>query len=293
MKEAQFDAVISAIYIIEEQMKQPLNLDEVSKQVGLSKYYLHRLFKSITGKNLSAYVRGRRLSTSLNELSNTSLHIIDISNEYQFEHEQSYIRAFKQQFHITPAQYRKQPVEVPIEQRIDISQLSNIGQGLLIEPEMIRKTGFFIQGIEQKHIHELNYTNDTTNHQALEFQKNYFPLIKDKVDENVYIGYVRYSDNPTYGNYYTTGTEVTGNFVAEPPMITVAIPTHDYAVFRYVGLHSPYEITFATLLDLYNHINKWKQSTTYKQAAPYHFERIDLTICGDSYCEMDIYVPIE
>lgn len=292
MKDAQFDAVISAIYIIEEQMKQPLNLDEVSKQVGLSKYYLHRLFKSITGKNLSAYVRGRRLSTSLNELTDTSLHIIDISNEYQFEHEQSYIRAFKQQFHITPAQYRKKQVEVPIEQRIDTSQLSNIGQGLLIEPEMIRKTGFFIQGIEQKHIHEKNYTDDTTNHQALDFQKHYFPLIKDKVDENVYIGYVRYSNNPTLGNYYTTGTEVSGNIPAEPPMITVEIPTHDYAVFRYVGLHSPYDLTFATLLGLYNYINEWKQSTTYKQAAPYHFERMDLTICSDTYCEMDIYVPI-
>lgn len=293
MKEAQFDAVISAIYIIEEQMKQPLNLDEVSKQVGLSKYYLHRLFKSITGKNLSAYVRGRRLSTSLNELTDTSLHIIDISNEYQFEHEQSYIRAFKQQFHITPAQYRKQQIEVPIEQRIDTSQLSNIGQGLLIEPEMIRKTGFFIQGIEQKHIHEKNYTDATTNHQALDFQKHYFPLIKDTVDENVYIGYVRYSDNPTQGNYYTTGTEVSGNVPAKSPMITVEIPTNNYAVFRYVGLHSPYDITFATLLDLYNYINNWKQNTAYKQVAPYHFERIDLTACSDSYCEMDIYVPIK
>lgn len=273
-------------------MRQPLDLEKVSEQVGLSKYYLHRLFKSITGKKLISYVRGRRLSASLKELIDTDLNIIDISSEYQFEHEQSYIRAFREQFHVTPAQYRKNQTEVPIEQKIDVSHLKQIGQGILIEPKMCRRPVFYLQGIQQEIVHQKNKTDRDTNRQAEKFQKVYLPQMKYKKDENIYFGYVIYTSHPEYSNYYVTAVEVQKMCAVDLPLRTYEIPANEYAVFRYVGLHSPYEVTYATLESLYNHIDDWKKNTDYRQAAPYHFERMDLKVCSDSYCEMDIYVPV-
>lgn len=73
MNKEQFEAIKDAIYIIDKDIKQELDLDSISKKVGISKYHLHRLFKSITGKPLMSYVRGRRLSSSIKELLGTDL----------------------------------------------------------------------------------------------------------------------------------------------------------------------------------------------------------------------------
>lgn len=293
MNKEQFEAIKDAIYIIDKDIKRELDLDSISKKVGISKYHLHRLFKSITGKPLMSYVRGRRLSLSIKELLGTDLKIIDISNEYHFEHEQSYIRAFKQMFHITPAQYRKQKQELPIEQRVDTNFLSSIGQGILVQPRMCLKPGFFIKGLRSQIVHEKNLVDMDTNRQAELFEKEYLPYIDNAVDKNVYIGYTSYTDNHSYSNFYTSSIEVEGTEKTEPLLTVHKIPTNEYAVFRYIGLHSPYEVTFATLRDLYLYIGQWKLDTSYVQSNPYHFERMDLKVCGKKYCEMDIYVPIK
>ncbi len=292
MNDKQFEAIEDAITVIDKDIKQVLDLDSISKEVGISKYHLHRLFKSITGKSLMTYVRRRRLSASLNELINSNLNIIDISNEYHFEHEQSYIRAFKQMFHITPAQYRRLKYELPIEQKIDTYHLRSIGQGLMIEPRMCIKPGFFIQGITAEIVHDKNLVDRDTNKLAEMFQDVYFPQIENKANDHVYIGYVQYTQNPAHSNHYISSIEVTKMNEVEPPFVIKEIQTHEYAVFRYVGLHSPYEVTFATLRDLYHYIERYKMDSDYIQAEPYHFERMDLKTCSDTFCEMDIYVPI-
>ena len=123
MNNDQISSIKNTIENIEREIKNDINLDQLSNEVGISKYHLHRLFKSLTDKSLMSYVRGRKLSCSLNDLSNTDLNIIDIANEYHFEHEQSYIRAFKQQFNMTPSQYRKSKCEILIEPKIDINHM--------------------------------------------------------------------------------------------------------------------------------------------------------------------------
>ena len=292
MNSDQFLAIVDTIETIDKEIKQELNLDQLSKEVGISKYHLHRLFKSITGKSIMSYVRGRRLSMSLTDLINTTYNIIHIASEYQFEHEQSYIRAFKQKFHITPAQYRKSKCEMPIEQKIDTHHLRQIGQGLMIEPHMCIKPQFHVQGIQQEIIHEENLIHKTTNKLAELFQGKYLPLIKNSIDKEVYIGLVIYTNHPEYSNYYIPSVEVISPIEVSPPFVGRTIDTQEYAVFRYIGLHSPYEITYETLKALYDFIDQWKRDTAYKQSKPFHFEKMNLRTCSLSYCEMDIYVPI-
>ena len=292
MNPDQFSAIKDAISIIDENIKKDLDLDQLSKKVSISKYHLHRLFKSITGRSLMAYVRGRRLSMSILDLMNTDLNIIDIANEYQFEYEQSFIRAFKQQFGMTPAHFRKVKCEVQIEQKIDVNHLYNIEQGLMLKPRMCIKPQFHIQGLKSEIIHEENYTKKTTNQQAMKLQEEYLPQIRSIAGPPVYFGLVLYTDNPQYSNYYLSGVEALSACPEVPGLSVHTIPTHQYAVFRYLGLHSPYDVTFQTLFRLYGYIDEWKNKTAYQQAAPFHFERMDFNVCGASYCEMDIYVPV-
>lgn len=92
---------------LEEQLDQPLSLDDVAARSGYSKWHLQRKFKETTGRVLGAYIRARRLSHAAMALRLTSKSIADIARQYHFESQQTFTRAFKQQFQQTPAFYRR------------------------------------------------------------------------------------------------------------------------------------------------------------------------------------------
>ena len=289
----QWETIKETINLIDRKIKEDISLDEISKDIGISKFYLHRLFKSITGKSLINYVRRRRMSLSAKDLLNTNFKIIDIAHEYGYKQENSYIRAFEQMFKISPAQYRKLKCELDIEPTININEHIHIGQGLLIRPSMCLKPQFYVQGIRTEIVHEINLIEQQTTKLAIQWRKEYLHKVKNAVNKEVYIGLILYSSHPEYSNDYVTGVEVSKLGDVTFPMTEYVIPTHEYAVFKYIGLHSPYEITFATIKGLYDYIGTWLQKSSYCEEAPFHFEKIDLSICNDHYCEMEIYYTIK
>lgn len=293
MNSIQISKIENTVQAIELRMKKDLNLDVLSNEVGLSKYHLHHLFRSLTDKTLMTYVRNRKLSCSLYELLHSDLNIIDIASDYCFEHEQSYIRAFKQKFKLTPAKYRKKQCQLEIEPRIDTNRLKQVGQGIVIQPKVVMQPLFHMQGIQRRIVHSENYMYKTTNQLAEEFWREYRPLIANVKDDHTYIGFVLYSDHPDIYNDYATCVEVTQPCSTNEPFVQYTLPAQEYAVFRYVGFHNPHEISLQTLCQLYNYIdNEWLINTSYRQIQPYHFEKMDLKNCRNDYCEMDIYIPI-
>lgn len=94
---------------IEQHLDQPLSLDNVAAKAGYSKWHLQRMFKDVTGHAIGAYIRGRRLSKSAVALRLTSRPILDIALQYRFDSQQTFTRAFKKQFALTPALYRRSP----------------------------------------------------------------------------------------------------------------------------------------------------------------------------------------
>ena len=110
------EAIVSTIDYIEDNLCDKISLDDISQYTGVSKYYLHRIFKSLTGESIIEYVLSRKLTCSIYELVNTDMRIIDIALNYGFDYEQSYIRAFKKNFGYTPLTDRsdKNPLSLVI-----------------------------------------------------------------------------------------------------------------------------------------------------------------------------------
>lgn len=94
---------------LEGHLDQPLSLDNVAAKAGYSKWHLQRMFKDVTGHAIGAYIRARRLSKSAVALRLTSRPILDIALQYRFDSQQTFTRAFKKQFNLTPALYRRSP----------------------------------------------------------------------------------------------------------------------------------------------------------------------------------------
>jgi len=281
-----------AVILIEENLKNKLSLDEISESLCISKFHLHRIFRAITGMPLISYVRGRKLSSSLTELFDYKLKIIDIAYEYNFEYEQSYERAFKQLFKISPSFFRQQRCELSVVQRIDTGLINDTSHGFLIAPRYCVKHKFYLAGMEAIIDQTENYKNNTTNTNALDFYYKSRLELANCVNEQIYYGFVTYSNSSNI-DFYMPSVEVSEPFSSNPPFTCRTIEACNYAVFRYVGLHPPEDLNILLLKELYDLIYmKWKPMTQFKQAGRYHFERIDLKICSSNYCEADIYMPV-
>nr|ELR5226154.1 AraC family transcriptional regulator [Providencia rettgeri] len=102
------ESVISEIILwIEQNLESRLSLDTVADKSGYTKWHFQRLFKNQTGLALGSYIRARRLSCSAVALRLTNDSIMDISLRYRFDSQQTFCRAFKKQFNLTPSEYRK------------------------------------------------------------------------------------------------------------------------------------------------------------------------------------------
>lgn len=88
---------------IDEHIDQPLNIDVVAKKSGYSKWYLQRMFRTVTHQTLGDYIRQRRLLLAAVELRTTERPIFDIAMDLGYVSQQTFSRVFRRQFDRTPA----------------------------------------------------------------------------------------------------------------------------------------------------------------------------------------------
>ncbi|WP_094551168.1 helix-turn-helix domain-containing protein [Petroclostridium xylanilyticum] len=94
-------------YIDTNYMHQDLGLYKVSSQFNLSEGYFSHLFKEQTGINFTDYLEKVRLDHACKLLKNTELNINDIAEMVGYNSAQSFRRAFKRIYGISPTALRK------------------------------------------------------------------------------------------------------------------------------------------------------------------------------------------
>lgn len=103
----QTNIIRDLLHWIDNNLDKPLSLDNVAAKAGYSKWHLQRMFKEVTEQAIGSYIRARRLSRAAVALRLTSRPILDIALQYRFDSQQTFTRAFKKQFNLTPAYYRR------------------------------------------------------------------------------------------------------------------------------------------------------------------------------------------
>jgi len=96
-----------ALDYIEEHIKEDISLEELSSLCFYSTHHFHRMFQSIIGIPVTDYIRKRKLSVAAREIIETDKNIVDIALDYGFNSHETFTRAFKRIFDITPNAYRK------------------------------------------------------------------------------------------------------------------------------------------------------------------------------------------
>ncbi|WOO35868.1 helix-turn-helix domain-containing protein [Anaerocolumna sp. AGMB13020] len=120
---------------IESNIDDAVSPDDAAKEVNYSLRQLNRIFSFSTGITVSEYIRWRKLVKSLFELKYSERPVIDIAVKFGYESQESYTRAFKENFALNPGEYRKTKQQVRaknwhINQFIHQSAHSALNEGL-------------------------------------------------------------------------------------------------------------------------------------------------------------------
>ena len=138
-------SALRTIAYIEERCREPVTLEDLTEISGLGRFQLIRLCSRLCGLTPMDYVRARRLAGSIPQLLRGD-RIIDIALDWGFEYEQSYIRAFRRAYGITPARFRRQEQPVPI---VDVPRLEGFtvsASGMLGRPTVLARPALSLYG---------------------------------------------------------------------------------------------------------------------------------------------------
>lgn len=286
------ETIIETVDYIEENLYNKISLDDIALYTGISKYYLHRIFKSLTGESIIEYVQGRKLTSSINELINTNMRIIDIALNYGFDYEQSYIRAFKKCFGCTPLKVRSDQISLSLilKEKINTNDILSIGDSITYAPQFVFKQKFNLIGIKHK---ILSKSGDrSANIYGRDFFYNQKHKITNAINPHEYFGFTDWSSDGFI--YYIPSMQVSNLDIVPKGMTTISIPAHKYVVFRFVGFFRPDDLNSRhlgrLLVQLYR---KWIFNSGYQFADTFRFEYINNSISKDNYCELYVFQPIK
>ncbi len=96
------EILLRILKYIENNLNNPISLDEIAKSACLSKYHLHRLMKDFLEEPLISYITRIRMERALMYLKISSKTILEIANEVGYESVTSFIKAFKKRFGVSP-----------------------------------------------------------------------------------------------------------------------------------------------------------------------------------------------
>lgn len=115
--------LMRAIDYVENNLNKKIELIDISHYAFSSLSHFHRIFYFMTGYTLKDYIRSRRLSNAAIKLIQTKENIIDIAYEAQFETPESFNKAFKNYYHLSPSEFRKKKPELKIVKRLEINPI--------------------------------------------------------------------------------------------------------------------------------------------------------------------------
>lgn len=100
--------VLPTLIHIQTHLDEEISLKALAENAHLSSYYFHRLFKSATGETPKEYTQRLRLEQSAFQILIREATLLEIAISCGYRSHETFSRAFKRHFGITPRGFREQ-----------------------------------------------------------------------------------------------------------------------------------------------------------------------------------------
>ncbi len=142
------EPVRRAVWYIESHFAEPIGLEEVASASGMSRFHLSRIFAQATGRSMTSYLRGRRLSEAARMLAGGDQDILPVALSVGYGSHEAFTRAFRAFFGVTPESIRAQGSA----DHLDLMEpfVMSETQSIPVAEPTIREHGpFFMAGIRE------------------------------------------------------------------------------------------------------------------------------------------------
>ena len=92
---------------VSEHLFEKISLSDIAENCFYNPSYFSRKFKNIFGKNLTDYVREKRLLAAAKMLVETDKSSVEIADACGFSDKTQFYKLFRAEFGVTPMEYRK------------------------------------------------------------------------------------------------------------------------------------------------------------------------------------------
>lgn len=105
------DLIYQTISYISANFRKSFLLEDMAKDLGVSKYVLSRVFSKTFHRNFNQYLNDARLGYAKQRLENTNDPITNICLDSGFESQRTFNRVFKEKYMVSPSEYRRKLYE--------------------------------------------------------------------------------------------------------------------------------------------------------------------------------------
>lgn len=104
---SKYQTIYTVADYLSEHFTEPISLDRLAGEFFLSRYYLSRSFKEVTGYGINEYVNILRTKKARQLLEETSMSVSEIASEVGYESITYFEKVFKTFLSISPLKYRR------------------------------------------------------------------------------------------------------------------------------------------------------------------------------------------
>ncbi len=105
-----WEAIQKTLDYIETNISEEFEIERLANTAALSPFYYQRLFSRLVKKPVKEYVKLRRLARACQSLDNRESRILDVALDCGFGSHETFTRAFKKAYGMTPEAYREHSV---------------------------------------------------------------------------------------------------------------------------------------------------------------------------------------
>lgn len=177
------------MYYIYTHIDTDIDIEELSIDLNVSKFHMHRIFKEAFGRNIYESIKSIRLQKASNLLLTNKLSTIsNIANICGYSSQSSFIKIFKERFNQTPKQWRTGGYK---EYSQEILKQSLIARNSTADFSNIRPTIVKMPSLKSFYIRNKGYNVNITN----TWQKLYTWVLSNDIKS--YKQIALFHDNPT------------------------------------------------------------------------------------------------
>ena len=107
VKQYQTERLKIVLNFIKDHYAEAISVEDIAKEVNLTRYHFCRVFKTLTGQTPIEYINHFRVNQAVRLLEDDTRKIMDIAFDVGFNNFSYFIEIFKRYKNCTPSEYRR------------------------------------------------------------------------------------------------------------------------------------------------------------------------------------------